>query len=98
MSHSEIGTLNAIIGKESPALAFRGDTAVLQHVAIMRDAQHLSRVLFGDKDRGAGAVDPFDDVEDELKGFRRETERGLVHQKTTWSRHQRPPDGKHLLL
>ena len=74
------------------------DLAGLQHVAALRDAERVVRVLLHQQDRGALAVDLGDRLVDPLDEDRRDSHRGLVEQQQLRVGHQGAADREHLLL
>ena len=85
--------LPAAPGRIPPAIA-----ALLQHVAVVRDRQALSRALLHHQHRNAQRVDRLDLGEHVVLHLRREPCRRLVEDQDVRIGHQRAADRQHLPL
>ena len=74
------------------------DAPHLEQVRAVHQLQHLPHVLLDDQDRVALGADAADQVEEPQHHDRGQAHRGLVEQDQAGPRHQRAPDGQHLLL
>ena len=78
---------------------FHNDTAVLQHIAVIRCIERHVGVLLDQQNSGAAlAVDAHHDLENFLSQLGAQAQTWLVEQDQVWVRHQGPRDGQHLLL
>src|SRR3989338_8408402 len=97
-SAAEVGALDPLVGEQRRARAGERDGAVLDHVGAVGEPERAQDVLLDQEDRHAVAVDRGEVLEDGGEDDRREAEGGLVEHQEARARHQRAPDGRHLLL
>src|SRR5208283_5435605 len=97
-SAAEIMLDHLRVPKQIHARIGQDNLPCLNHVAVRRDLQGLSDILFDEQDRQATAVDLDQRAKYLLDENWSQTHRGLVEKKQPRFCHQRPADGKHLLL
>ena len=97
--NAEVEFLDVLVVGERLGVAVHHHAAVLQNVAVAREAQRHIGVLLGEQERHAFlVVEVFDDHENLLDDLRRQPHRRLVEQDHLRARHQRAADRAHLLL
>ena len=97
--HAKIKLFHILIGLERGRLAIKHYPAAFQNVAVTRIAKRDAGVLLSREHAEAlFAVEPPHNLENLLNQLRPEPHRGLVEQDHLRARHQRPADGRHLLL
>src|SRR6266498_2909160 len=98
-SAAEIELLHVLVRPERVRLAVEDDAPVLHDVAVVGDPEREVRVLLDEEQaRLLLAVHAHEDLEDLAGEEGGEPERRLVEEDEPGSRHERPPDGEHLLL
>src|ERR1700761_7968839 len=95
----EIGGADMLVREQLLPRAGQRDVAGLHHIATMRQAERVMRVLLHQEySDPLLPIDRTDDIEDLLYDQRCKTERRLVEQQKPRPAHQSARDGKHLLL
>jgi hypothetical protein len=97
-AHAEINLLNLRIALQSRGRTFQGDTAGLQHIAIVRDPERQRNRLFGEKQRKPVAVQRLERVVQRLDHGGRQPEARLVEHQQLRLAHQRAAERQHLPL
>src|SRR5262249_24306263 len=95
---AEVRALDVRIVHQPRPRAFAGDAARLANVSAMRQGQRRLDVLLDEENGDAATVDLGEDSEDRVDDARCQAQGGLVEDQQTRRRHQRAPDGHHLLL
>src|SRR5262249_52044231 len=95
---AEIKTLDLGVGEQALAGAFEAVPSELEDVSSIGDGERARGILLDGRQRGPGVLQLGQLLEDQRQELRRQPQRGLVEQDQRWRRHERPPDGHHLLL
>src|SRR5262245_4813680 len=95
---AQIGLADPRVPREIGGRALGDDAPLLDDVRVRRDGESLHHVLLDQQHGHAVGVDAGTDLEDLVDDGRGKAERGLVEQEQARPRHERAPDGHHLLL
>src|SRR3990170_7939311 len=95
----QVELLDVFVVADRLGVAIEHDPAVLHDVSVLGEAERHGDILLCEQDRHVLLpIQAADDLEDLLHQHRREPHGGLVEEHELGGRHERAPDGEHLLL